>query len=690
MKRLLMIIIMIIIGSFPVFAQEDFQLEMMTVTAEKRAADSQKVSTPMSVMSESFIEDADIGGIEDIARYIPNISLYDNFGQNSTRISFRGMEPNGFLETNPVILNVDGMTHDRAYGYATTYEDIERIEVLRGPQGTLYGKNAMVGVINIITKKPGNQFTGRFSAGVEENNTYKTGFNLSGPIKKDLLYFGIAAGYMQTDGFIEDKTDNGIDHLDKRNNKNISLKLRATPGKGNDILFKYVHLSADGNAPAYNYKGKVEKEVYTGNSDYEGKMESNSFLLNMSFSRKLFNLDSITTYYTYDNDEAFPFGLSGGVTPMRGVRNAKDNSFTQELRLSSPEDSKLKWLAGVFYDQARQEKEEMSFYFGPMFSNWTPVNKLKTYSAFTDITIPVTDKASLTFGGRYEKIKKEMKYEFEMKNAGAVMVPKSSYDAESEWSSILGKVAFSYQAKDNLRLYASATQGYSPGGFNYTTAKKENAEFNEATSINYEVGMKSKLFNNKLMFNANIFHTIYDDLQVMTVTRGTTMEYKASNAGKSHVTGIEMDVAAKPAKGLDLFMTLGISEAVYDEFKETNRSGEVNDFSDKNVVGAPSYQITAGAKYRHSTGIFAMFDVKQTGETHFDKANTDDLKVKPYSVVNVKAGYESEKGFDVYAYVKNLADEEYFTYREPKMGANEYFDARGEPRTIGVEVNYRF
>jgi len=690
MKKLLMIICGIIIGGLPVFAQDDFQLETVTVTAEKRESDSQKVSTPMSVMSESFVEDADIDSIGDIARYIPNISLYDNFGQNSARIAFRGMEPNGFLETNPVILNIDGMPHDRAYGFAAAYDDIERIEVLRGPQGTLYGKNAMGGVINIITKKLGNKLSGRVTAGVEQRGGYKAGFNLSGPIKKDLLYFGIAAGYMQTDGFIDDKTDNGIEHLDKHNSKSISLKLRATPGKGNDILLKYVHLSGKGNAPAYNYRGEVSDEVRTGLNDYDGRMESNALLLNMNFTRKLFSLDSITTYYTYDNDETFPFGVNRGAAG-KGARNADDKSFTQEFRVSSPEESYVKWLAGVFYDQARQEKEEMSFYFGPMFSNWTPVNKLKTYSAFTDVTVPIFSKASITFGGRYEKIEKEMDYEFEMTNGSIVMVPKSSYNIDNTWSSVLGKVALSYQAKENLRFYLSATQGYSPGGFNYTTAKKENSEFDEAKSINYELGMKSKFFNNKLMVNTNLFHTVYDDLQVMQVNRGVTMEYMVSNAGKSHATGVEMDVAAKPVKGLDLFMNLGITEAKYDEFKEANQStGLVNDFSDKNIVGAPKYQVTVGAKYRHQTGIFGMFDVKQTGQTYFDKANTEDLEVEPYAVTNIKAGYESEKGFDVYIYVRNLTDEEYFTFREPKLGPNEYFDIRGEPRTIGVEMNYRF
>lgn len=690
MRKLLMIISLIIIGNSTVFAEDDFQLETVTVTAEKREADSQKISTPMIVMSETFVEDAGIDSISDIARYLPNISLYDNFGQNSTRIVFRGMEPNGFLETNPVILNIDGMTHDRAYGFSTTYEDIERIEVLRGPQGTLYGKNAMGGVINIITKKPDNTLRGRLSAGVEERNGYKGGFSLSGPIKKNLLYFGISGGYSQTDGFVDDKTDNGIKNLDEHKNKSLSLKLRTTPGKGNDILLKYTYIGGEGNAPPYSYTKEIKDEVYTGLDDYDGEMDSHAFLANMNFKRELFSLDSITTYYIYDNDEDFPVGISYG-TPMMGVRDAKDTSFTQEIRVSSPEESKVKWLAGVFYDQGKQEKEEMSFYYGTMFSNWTPTARHKTYSAFTDVTIPFTSKASVTLGGRYEKMKRELDYEFVMTNSGVPMIPRSTYNTDGTWSAFLGKIAFSYQAKDNIRFYTSATQGYSPGGFNYTTAEKENAEFNEAKSVNYELGMKSKFFNNKLMFNANIFHTIYDDLQVMQVNRGITMEYSVGNAGKAHATGLEVDIAAKPARGLDLFMNFGITEAEYDDFKEANQqTGIVENFDGKKVVGAPDYQVTVGAKYRHSTGLFTMFDVKQTGQTYFDKENSSDLDVEPYAVANLKVGYESEKGFDVYAYVRNLMDEEYLTYREPKIGPDDYYDIRGESRTIGVELNYRF
>jgi len=692
MKRLLVVLFSIALSGFSFIshAEEEFKLETMTVTAEKRAADSQKVSTPMNVMSESFIADASIKNIEDIGRYVPNISISSSFGVGSHRIIFRGMEPNGFTETNPVVLNVDGLAHDRSHGFGTTFDDIERIEVLRGPQGTLYGKNAMGGVINIITSRPGNEIKGRFTAGVEERNGYKAGFNISAPIKKDLFFIGLSGGYSRTDGYIEDRTDNGIKNFDEKSNKNISLKLRATPGTGNEIFFKYSHSKAEDNAPPMNYGKSPSNYVDTGLPDYSEENTTDSFVLNLKFDRKAFNTESITTYKKFDDDALFPFGKYGPVS-ISGVRDITDTAFTQELRLSSSEESRIKWLAGLYYDQNKQVKHKFSMSMGGMDSVWRPETRSKTYSAFAESTIPLgSDKLSVTVGGRFEKMDRELDYKFSMKMPGSPAMDMPEYTVDKTWESFLGKVALNYQATNDIRYYTSVTQGYAPGGFNYTISDKNLAQFDEAKSVNYEIGMKSNFFNRKLMLNANFFYTIYDDLQTTTAD-ADTRQWILTNAGRAHATGIEMDIAARPLQGLDIYGTLGLMEAKYDDFQEDDRATNSKiSYDDNNILGAPKIQATIGTKYRHSTGLFGMVDVKYVSKAYYDKANNSDMTIPNYSVINVKAGYESGKRLDVYAYVRNIGNEAYFTFREPKMNPTSYFNAKGEPRTFGVEASYRF
>jgi len=257
------------------------------------------------------------------------------------------------------------------------------------------------------------------------------------------------------------------------------------------------------------------------------------------------------------------------------------------------------------------------------------------------------------------------------------------YSVEKDWSAALGKVAISYKAAENLNLYALVSQGYTPGGFNYSTSDKKHADFNETTSMNYEMGVKSKLLNNRLMLNANIFHTEYDDLQVLETLYASNIVV-VKNAGKAHTTGIETDITARLAKGLDIFATAGMMEAKYDDFNLDSV-----DYDEKYMIGAPKFNATAGISYRHSSGFMGIADVKHTGKTYYTKTN-DSLKSEgSYEIVNVKAGYESDKGYEIYLYVRNLTDKEYFSWMRD-AGAGTAFNYMGEPRTIGVEVNYRF
>lgn len=664
---------------------ESLELETITITAEKRKADSQQVALPVSVLTDTFVEDMEIESVKDVGKYVPNIFIDNNWGLNQTYILLRGMSGSSFLATNPVVLNVDGLPSDSTYGFDTTFENIERIEVLRGPQGTLYGKNSMSGAINIITKKPGNEYTGFIGFSAEERSGYGFNTSLSGPVVRDKYYFGLSGGYRTTDGYINDTTPGGEDDISGSKKHNYTLKLSATPNRKTDIMLKYSRNYIKGVNPPAVTSSKYTNDIYTGFTS--GEVEdtvsvTDVLLLNTEFRTKAVDIAWITSYKNVDSDENYLMG-----NRMKSAQDFTMPTLTQELRFASPEKKGIKWLAGLYADINTMDMDEASssMYNGGSFYEylWMFETESKTYAVFSEVTIPCWgERLAFTLGVRHENTKREMDYGYALKYDG-VTGYENSYDVDKSWGATLGKAAVSYQASKNINLYASISQGYTPGGFNYTTDVKELADFNETKSLNYEIGIKTKLLDNKLMFNANVFHAIYDDLQVFEADVLTNV-YTVKNVGKAHSTGIETDIMYRPARGLDIFATAGITDSKYDDFEVSSVEYDGN-----YVVGAPRYTATIGATYRHKSGFMGSFDIKQTGKTYFTKENNDDKLQDAYAIVNAKIGYESLKGYEIYLYARNLTDEDYFTYMRD-TGSSYGYNFIGEPGTFGIAVNYRF
>lgn len=672
-----------------IVSAEDLQLETITVTADKRAEDAQKVAVPMNVIDDVFVSDAGLSKISDVGRYVPNITIDTNWGLNQTWIVSRGMTSNEYLATSPMVLNVDGMPSDSNFGYGFAFEDVERIEVLRGPQGTLYGKNAMSGVINVVTKKPDNTYTGMVGLSAEERNTYKTRFRVSGPIKEDRLYFGLSGNYGVTDGYIEDHTPGAKEHIDETEKYHYSAKLRATPTQNTDITLSYSHSRATGANPPLVFSDSHTYDVYTGfaeNEYDETESTTDTLLLNMDFALDSFNITSITSYKNVDTNETTLMGEQYGAY-LIGVQDFKLPTYTQELRISSTDKSRIKWLGGLYYDKSKMDVDKFSNILDTgalrYTYNYMPEIDSSTAAAFAEATFPLfSEELSLTLGGRYEKTEREMDYRLAVLMNDTVMSD-DSYSVDKDWSAALGKIALTYSPGPNLNFYALAAQGYTPGGFNYSTTDSAYADFDETKSLNYEAGVKSRLFGNRVMLNANIFHTIYDDLQVLETLYASNIVV-IKNAGKAHTTGVEADIAARLAKGLDFFATAGLMEAKYDDFEVDS----VN-YDGKYMIGAPKFTGTAGITYRHPSGFMGMFDIRHTGKTYYTKSNSSLKSEDAYQILNAKIGYESEKGYEIYLYARNLTDKEYFTWMRDG-GAGTAFNFVGEPRTVGVEVNYRF
>lgn len=691
MRWLSMVLLLLL--SSAAFAAEEFYLEEIKVTAEKRSEDAQKVSVPMNVFTESRIEDRNIRTITDISQYVPNLFATEDPQLGETTAAFRGLAPNDFDGTNALVLVVDGVTIDAHKIFSANMQDVERIEVLRGPQGTLYGKNAAAGVVKIVTRKPGNQYRGRVYAGMEENKTYRLGASVDGPIKKDVAYFGLSASYSDSEGWLKDNTPDGRDFVNDKREQDFSLRFRLTPSRKSDISFIYSHHQLDAGNPGVTYnEDKVSFSTVTNVKDYYNRGYTDQAVLKMDFDFKQFNLTSITSYLN-DDRKAKSF-----MKPPT-VHLYSDQIMTQvsqELRVSSPESSKWDWVAGAYAELNKEDWKGMGFIsdfsmmgMGLVEMDFPIKRDSKSTALFGEVKIPLyKDSLSVTLGSRYEHLEKGLNHIGKTMSypSGMLFAPENRYDVDASWDIFLGKIALNYQHEDNLLFYTTVAQGYIPGGYSWVADSKENGKYNETHSLNYEVGFKSTLFDKRLNFNGNVFLVKYKDLQAeQEVATGV---FKITNAGKAHAKGIEFDINARPAAGWDIFATAGYLDTEYDEFVEDNsRTKTSNDYGGNKIVNAPELTFSIGTKYRHSSGFMGLVEYKHTGKTYFSKDNADRLTRDAYGIANAKIGYESEKGIDVYAYVKNALDEKYYS---SIRDADEGMFAVGRPRAFGFEVNYRF
>ncbi|RXJ57649.1 TonB-dependent receptor [Candidatus Marinarcus aquaticus] len=646
------------------YAKGSQSLEPVTVTAQKSEEDVQKVPISMDVFDEYKLADSSIDTIEDLGKYTPNLFLFNVGFQGLTSPSIRGLSANLLSFSSPVSMYVDGVPTMSSFGFSEGLLDIERIEVLKGPQGTLYGKNSEAGVINIITKKPDNELRRKVFTKLGTDGKRVFGLNVSGPIIEDTFYAGISYKHDEKDGFIKHETK-GRDVNDKETDYG-KLNLRYTPTDNLDISFVTSKKESDDGAIDWARAGQdLEGVSVSSNLDGYSRPTTKSFALNIDYDiDETTKIRSITTKRTHKEDAALDNDLSA-MNIMHIFRKYKLDTLSQEIRVEK-EFVDTKVVSGIYTDK---EENQLSLVQKTMM-NPTGVNShpqelnAKTYSFFTNVIYFFNDSFILNTGVRYDKEKKDIK------------VKESDIALENDWSNISPKLSLQYNIDTSSMMYATVSKGYRSGGFNPYATTKSLETYDEESLISYEIGYKSMFFDNRLKFNTAIYYMDIDDMQVQTMpTPGVVYMVNAASATSQ---GIELDIEAILCDNLTLYSSLGYNKTTFDQFTDNG-----NDYSNNYNPFAPKYNFNLGIQYRDERGIYARADFNGYGKTYFDSANEDFQKA--YELVNVKVGYEADN-YDIYLYSDNLFDTEHH--------ATNYFNgtttAYREGREIGVQLAYRF
>jgi iron complex outermembrane receptor protein len=681
-------------------SRSTYELETMTVTAQKREENVQDVPASISVFSDIQVEDAGIENTFDLIQFSPNVHMQNNYSEHV--IVIRGISSFNTSIYSPAGYYVDDVSYPLHYMHNAELFDVERAEILRGPQGTLYGRNSESGVINIITKQPDNEFRGKVFGEYGNYNTFRSGANISGPIISDKLYMGVAFQYKTSDGYVKNEF-NDDDEAGDVEHRNGRATLRWTPTNRWDISLIADVMDTDDHAAGYrwiNGPQKTDPFKVRHDSDEYSKQDGNGQTLRVKYTGDSFNVLSVSSLLYYKHDYLNEADLwDDPMNKNESILSYKDRQYSQELRVSSPQNSgPFEWLAGV-YGFKEETDTDYNYYIvnkpawgmsNMSFMNPVTDIDISGYAAFGQGTYTLFERLHLTAGLRYDHQSLEGDMSGKYFDFATFSYKDYDCDKDLDYDEWLPKFSIAYDVANDVMTYVSASKGYIVGGYNYCMfPAQETFSFDPEYTWNYEAGIKTSWLDNKLMVNLAIFYIDIDDKQVSEVDLNT-VTVAITNAAKAHSQGVELELQAKPVRGLDLFASFGYTEAKFDDFtalewNDTYTALVQNDYKDNYLPYAPKYTYNLGVQYRHESGFFSRADLFGTDKFYGNYAST--VEQKAYQTVNLRLGYEGEH-FDFIFWGKNVFDEEYLTYIAPVYGYDVGVD--GPPQTFGATLTYWF
>ena len=670
-------------------ADDTLSLPSMTVTAEKRTEDIQDIPSSISAFSDTEIQDARIMTIQDLSNVVPNLYIA-NWGIRGTSYVFiRGI---GAVNNDPAVgFYIDDVSYMDARAFDTNLFDIDRIEVLRGPQGTLYGRNSLAGVVNIITQKPDNNTRAGVSYTAGNYSLNQGDAYLRTPLVEDRLFLGLSAGVESRDGYT-DNTYLGRD-VDDHNSLNGRLNLRWMPSEKLDLSLMVEGEQIDDGAFPLGNLYSLRENPHEIAYDYEGDYERDVFGISLraTYDAAWGRVTSITAFRNFDDSAANDQDFT--IYPFYTCRETiDDDQFSQEIRFASPDDGgKLTWLAGLYgFSKNKDHFLNMNYgagtYLADAAVDQDSDSDLSTYGGaiFGQATYTVFDRLDLTAGLRYDYEKSDVDHLTTLTSQG-YLLGSLAIDESQENEAWLPKVQLAYHWTHDFMTYAGISPGYRSGGFNTAYDDPADIKFGSEYSWNYEIGFKSSWFNNRFDLNTSIFLIDIKDQQITQLL--STADTMIKNIGKSQSLGFEVETSTLLSRGLTLQAGVGYVESTFKDYHDTLAG---TDYADNSTPVSPEYTYNLALQYNRSLSdkwdLFARTEINGIGSFYWDDANT--LKQDAYQLVNLSLGLESEK-IDIILWAKNLFDQEYEAVAFEFPGSDPIGQS-GSPLTVGVTVRFRF
>ena len=715
----------------------------IVVTAQRRAQNVQDVPIAISAISGDALIDTGIRDPRDLMLLVPSLSMQAGTAASTTSLFIRGVGIGDFNSntTGAVGIYVDDVFLGANAGKLFNVFDSAGIEVLKGPQGTLYGRNTTAGAIRFASRKPTEDLSGDVSAIYGRFNEVLLEGGVGGALVKDTLKVRVSGLYNRRDGTTFNRvTGNNVNNVnlwalrgiaDFTPSPDVLMRLSVHGGKNTGGARQFQHRGAGGTdffgnpavlpdgtpTDGLGY-GDNDGNVYVGDYNVEGQERIAVFgaSLTSQINFGAVELTSITAYEqvnraTLEDTDASPADF------IVAYYEDRPRQWSQELRLQSTSESALHWIVGAFYfhdtlatdssfDVLRslRDPNDLLGTFDPANSlgllRYPYTQKTKSFAAFGQADYKLTDKLTATLGLRYSRDTIDMDYRSLFDAIGGVVpvkaysdvtLPLLDFKGRKGFSDLSWRAALNYKSGDTL-VYASFSKGYNSGGFagGASTDALQLAPFRSEKLYSYEVGLKTDLLDRKLRFNTSAFYYDYRDLQVFVFDlTGPIPVQRKLNAGNAAVYGLEAEVTVRPTRNLDLF---GAVTLMHSEYKNFAALGGVS-YSGNRLVNAPKFAFSGGINLTVPLGSVGSLRGRVDGTYVSSIAlfpdNAASTEVGARGQINARLAWQSpSKDYEVALWVKNLNSSRYISSIAPVITQDQI--NYNDPRTFGVQLVAHF
>ena len=661
-----------------------YELGEVTVVASRSNARFKDIPASVSLVSSRAIVESGVKTLSAITGITPNVFMPDYGSKLTAPIYIRGVGSK--INAPSVGLYVDRVPYFEKAAFAFDFFDIEQIEVLRGPQGTLYGRNTMGGIINVITKSPMSYQGTSLNLSAGTYGAYSvTAGHYAKPSKS--FAYSLAASYLHNDGFYKNTyAGSMVDGLGS-----FGLRNRLIWNAGSKLSFENIASFERSRQGAYPYSlldaatGTVAPIKYNEYSFYNRNLFSDAVVARYSGSG--IEVLSTTAYQYLSDHQAIDQDFSElSVNFVHQLQ--KQNMVSQELILRSKSDTRIAWLVGAYgFAQFFDNHVNVATYAKSQNDLKWYLHDIMGFALFQQVTVKdiLLKRLNLTFGLRLDAEKDVLDYRYDVVAGGATSSKEDVVYPSQKTLKLLPKVALGYSVGD-VSFYGAFSTGYKTGGFNSTFERPEDLQFGPEKSKNYEVGVKSPLFSKLLYGDVALFYIDWDNQQISQSTpsgRGSMLK----NAGKSRSRGVEASLLLTPIAGFDASLSYGYTDASFVRYivnGKTDYSGNYIPYVPAHSLGIQVGKVFVLPSNSLLSSVRFGLTYRGAGKVYWTDSNSHAQSY--YGVVDGRVSF-IRKGVQLDLWGKNLTDNSFESFYF-EMGSKKFVQM-GKPLQLGVTLSLK-
>ena len=639
----------------------------------------------ISTLDNRFLKENEISGAKDLSSLLPNFYMPDYGSKQNSPVYIRGV---GAKKDAPSVgFYVDGIPHFETSAFDIDLSDISSVEVLRGPQGTLYGRNSIGGIINVYTRSPLDYQGTHFRLGYGSYNDIRLAASNYTKVNEN-LGLSFSGNYHHNDGFFTNLyTGKKADKLDSGSGR-IGLVWKPATRWTTRFIASYEHLNQGGYPYGiYNAdSGTTEAVNYNQEGFYLRNLLTSGVNVRYDGSRISFN--SQTSYQYIDDKLGIDQDFSSK-NVFYGQNRIQQHMYSQEFTAKSVGDSRYQWITGAFAFRQTVDREiNLSRFTNSTRDLTNSENPVQGIAFYHQSTLDLYRGLSVSVGLRYDYEHAQMDFSKVQQPLEGDGETKSlvNFDRSLHFNQFTPKVSLQYLSSHKQLLYASVTRGYKTGGFNVSIQNDGDYTYAPEYNWNYEIGAKLSFLNDKLIADLGLFYIDWRNQQITNTIPNVGNVIR--NAGRSHNKGVEVSLQARPVESLVLQLNYGYTDARFIHY-EKEESGGLADYGGNYLPMVPrhTFSLTAGYTFYDVSPWIDRLSfnggVSATGPIYWYEDNQ--AKQNLYALVNLKVG-ASKGRFTWEIWSKNLTNTDYLSYYFVTSSA---YAQKGKPITLGTSLSIR-